>query len=582
MTALRHRPLPRRQGVWLAAAIAIALWALVAVLRAQPPLVLSVVGTNDLHGAVNGAEGLGGLPLFSGFLRNLRQARAGNGGVLLVDGGDLFQGTLESNLNEGAVVVSAYNALGYAASAIGNHEFDFGPAGPRATPLHGDDPRGALKARASEARFPFLAANIIDRATAQPVDWPNVRPSTLVEVAGVRVGIVGVATEGTLTATITMNTGGLEIAPLAPAISREATRLRAAGATVIVVAAHAGGRCRRFDNPDDLSSCDADEEIFDVARALPAGLVDVIVAGHRHEGIAHRVAGIAIMSSHWRGRAFGRVDLTIDPGSGRVVGRQQFAPREVCSMMRPDGNCAGAGDTDARPSTYEGQPVIADAAMTAILAPAITRAESERNRPLGSFAADRMPRATSEETALGNLVADWMRGADGRADLAITNGGGLRASLDAGLITYGRLYEVMPFDNRQATVLVSGADLRRIIAANLQSRGSLMLVSGIRAVASCSAGELRVEIRRDSGRLVRDRDRLRVASSDFLVSGGDSFFAPIADLRVAGDYTSTPVVRDEIARWLNRVKRTWRSEALLNEKNRRLVYPGERPVVCPP
>ena len=134
------------------------------------PITLSIVGTNDLHGGVVARNGRGGLALLGGYVNNLRAARARDGGaVLLIDAGDMFQGTLESNLGEGAAVVAAYNALGYAAAAIGNHEFDFGPVGPAATPrTPADDPRGALKARAAEARFPFLAANLIETATRRP------------------------------------------------------------------------------------------------------------------------------------------------------------------------------------------------------------------------------------------------------------------------------------------------------------------------------------------------------------------------------------------------------------------------------
>jgi len=223
-----------------------------------PTITLSIVGTNDLHGGIVAREGRGGLALFGGYVANLRAARARDGGaVLLLDGGDMFQGTLESNLAEGATVVAAYNALGYAAAAIGNHEFDFGPVGPAATPQSpADDPRGALKARAAEARFPFLAANIIDTTTNRPVAWPNVMPTTTVRVGGVRVGIIGVVTLGALSATIASNTNGLRIAPLVETIEAEGLRLRAAGADVVIVTAHAGGRCAAFDNPADLSSGD--------------------------------------------------------------------------------------------------------------------------------------------------------------------------------------------------------------------------------------------------------------------------------------------------------------------------------------
>ena len=161
---------------------------------APPGLVtISIVGTNDLHGGLLEREGRGGLALLGGYLKQLRDVRARDGGaVLALDAGDMFQGTLESNLTEGASVVAAYNALGYTAAAVGNHEFDFGPVGPASTPRSAaDDPRGALKARAAEAAFPFLAANLIDTTTGQTVAWRNVQPTTIVRAAGISVGIIG-------------------------------------------------------------------------------------------------------------------------------------------------------------------------------------------------------------------------------------------------------------------------------------------------------------------------------------------------------------------------------------------------------
>lgn len=89
----------------------------------HPARTISVVGTSDLHGGVLPEEGRGGLALLDGYVRNLRAARQSDGGgVLLLDAGDLFQGTLESNLNEGQAVVAVYNALGYAAAAVGDRK----------------------------------------------------------------------------------------------------------------------------------------------------------------------------------------------------------------------------------------------------------------------------------------------------------------------------------------------------------------------------------------------------------------------------------------------------------------------------
>src|SRR4051812_31771282 len=112
-----HWPVMRMVAVVLAVALLAA--------RDEAALItLSIVGTSDLHGAALAGDGVGGLPLLAGYVNNLRRARALDGGaVLVVDSGDTFQGDSESNLSEGGVVVDAYNAIGYAAEAIGNHDF---------------------------------------------------------------------------------------------------------------------------------------------------------------------------------------------------------------------------------------------------------------------------------------------------------------------------------------------------------------------------------------------------------------------------------------------------------------------------
>lgn len=254
---------------------------------------LTIIGTSDLHGALDR------LPLLAGYIANVRAARAADGGgVLVLDGGDLFQGTLESNLAEGADVVRAYNRIGYTASAVGNDEFDYGPEGPATiAPRAGDDPRGALKARIHEAKFPFLASNIVDARTGQRIDWPNAPASLVVDVADVKVGIVGASSEQTPTTTMPADFAGLAIAQPAHAIVDEARALRARGAQVIVAIAHIGSDCRDLDHPDDLSSCNKKDELFRVIDALPPGTIDVFVGGHTHGAVAHRIDGVAAIQS---------------------------------------------------------------------------------------------------------------------------------------------------------------------------------------------------------------------------------------------------------------------------------------------
>ncbi len=516
-------------------------------------ITITVVGTNDLHGGVAPRNGKGGLALFAGYLANVRRARAANGGaVLLVDAGDMFQGTLESNLAEGAPVVRAYNALGYDAVAVGNHDFDYGPAGEASVPRSpADDPFGALKARAAEARFPFLAANILDAATGKPVAWPNVRPTAIVERAGVRIGIVGVSTEHTLRTTMAANVASLAMAPLAETIAARARELRQEGAQVVVVTAHAGGDCRGFTDPDDLTSCAPGQEISAVAQALPAGLVDAIVAGHRHEGMAHRVNGIAIGEAFTGGRAFSRIDLMFDVTRGRVTSAQPRAPQEIV------------------PGSYEGAPVVADAAIAALFAPDVERARRRREERLGPVLQAAFVATYDAECAEGNLFADLLLKARPQAQVALVNGGGLRADLPAGDLTYGALYDAQPFDNRVAVVTMTGAQLSQAIAESLGGSGGILSVAGTPARARCEAGVLVVKTR------FAEDERVLVATNEFLATGTLARLSPEA---IALDDDSS--IRDEMAGVLRTRKGRLRPLDVFDPSRPRLVYEGRRPLRC--
>jgi 2',3'-cyclic-nucleotide 2'-phosphodiesterase (5'-nucleotidase family) len=535
--------------------------------RAIERVTLSLVGTNDLHGHLEA------LPLFGGYLANLRRARAADGGaVLLVDAGDMFQGTLPSNLGEGAAVVRAYGVLGYAAAALGNHEFDFGPVGPAVKAQKpGDDPRGALRARAAEAAFPFLDANLVDTSTGAPPAWKNVLPDVLLEVGGTKVGIVGVTTTSTPRTTLPANFVGLAVDPLAPAIQKAAVDLHRRGATVVVVAAHAGGSCRRFDAPEHVDSCEMDSEIFQVARALSAGGaggVDAIVAGHTHEGVAHRVLGIPIVEAFSNGRDFSRIDLTIDRATGRAMEARIFPPQRICANDR----CAG--------ESYEGAPIVPDAAVSAAIAPALAAASTLREQKLGAPLATPIRRALKTESPLGNLVADLMRTARPGADVALTNGGGVRADLPAGPLTYGHLFEALPFDNRFATLPISGADLSALVVRNLGRENGILSLSGVRAQARCSNGELVVTLFRPDGRAIAPATRLSLVTSDFLATGGDGLLPD--DLQRRAVLDDGPPIRDALAELLRARREPPRGDdrALYDPVHPRIAYPDHRPIRC--
>jgi 5'-nucleotidase len=530
-----------------------------------PPVTLTFLGLNDLHGRIRA------LPAFAGYANNVRRVRARSGGaVALVDAGDMFQGTLESNLNEGAAVISAYQALGMTVAALGNHEFDFGPDGKAPA----GDPQGAIRARIAESPFPILSANLVQKGTTNSPPWDKLRRSALVEIGGVRVGFVGLLTAETPSIVMSAWFQGLDVEPLAPILEREARELRGAGAELVIAVAHAGADCKDFSNPADLGSCHPSAEIFDVARALPRGTVDAIFAGHSHAGVAHVVNGVPIVEAYARGRAFSRIDFYLDGATHRVLEAKVFPPHELCPKLAETGTCTL--------TEYEGAPTLEDPRIAQAIAPALAQAESRRSAPIGCMVQEKLSCEHAVESPLGNLFADLLRDGVEGSDVAILNGGSLRAELPAGALSYGQLFESMPFDNLVARVRITGAELKAVVLSHIQHDDhGLISVSGVRVKAHCTPKGVALELYRDNGKPVKDTDSLLLATSDYLATGGDALFQPIAlgPERIAIDINES--FRDTLARALQkRPQVSPKDPAIFDPSKPRMKLASPRPMLC--
>ena len=154
---------------------------------------------------------------------------------------------------------------------------------------------------------------------------------------------------------------------------------------------------------------------------------------------------------------------------------------------------------------------------------------------------------------LGNLVTDAYLAAVPGADVAVNNsGGGLRADLPAGPLTYGSVFEVMPFDNLLVSLRLTGRQLRQVFSASIQQGRRGLGFSGIRVEARCEAGSLTVAMTRPSGAAIADGDPVLVVTSDFLATGGDGILAPIMP---AGGFpvdAGAPLLRDVLIEYLRR------------------------------
>ena len=344
------------------------------------------------------------------------------------------------------MVVDAYNAMGYTALAIGNHDFEFG-AGRSPGRRNRARPAGALKAAAARARFPFLAANILDATTGQRVDWPNVRPSAIVDAAGIRVGLIGVMTYTGLTPDAGGERG---------------------------LAGHARRWSRR--SPPRRTPCGGKAPTSWCWWPMPAGAAktppipatcprairaarsstwcgDCRAARCRRSWPATRTAAWRTCSRTCRLRrcqraasSSARMDLTIDTATRRVAGVRVFPPRNICTREKPStGDCQAAGN--GVPVEYEGGTVQASAAVESAMTPALAEVRRRGCEPLGVTVSAPIERIGTPESPLGNLFADAIRAATPGAEVAISYGGGrggLRADLAAGPLTVRRPLRRVP------------------------------------------------------------------------------------------------------------------------------------------
>ncbi|MFL6245009.1 MAG: bifunctional metallophosphatase/5'-nucleotidase [Thermoanaerobaculia bacterium] len=497
------------------------------------PVHVVIVGTTDVHGWFNGhvetppggGEGVlwGGLPILTTYIEALREENDGR--VLVVDSGDMFQGTLESNLFEGEAVVRGYNTIGYAAAAVGNHEFDFGPIGPEPIPRkRGDDPLGALKRNAELAMFPLLSANMVEKATGKIPSW--VKPSTMVRIGGAHIGIIGLSTPDTPAVTMSINVESLAFTDPVAATVAEARKLREEGADAVIVIAHIGGNCTDMTDEHSLASCDRQGEAMGVLASLPPNTIDAFFAGHTHANMRHYVNGIPTVQGLAMSREFSVVDLWIDPAADRVTKSEMRPPTMICAFVY-EGTQSCDPRTAAKgaklvPRVFSGETVKPDSRVAAVLDPYLRRVAAKRDSKVGVVTRTTFSRAYSAESPLGNLLADALRRSAG-ADVGLMNSGGIRNDLPAGDLTYGDIFAVSPFDNYPTLVILTGAQLVDLLRATSTGQRGIMQVSGIRYTYDASKKGLErfQSAVLENGQPIDPEKLYTVIMPDFIAAGGD-------------------------------------------------------------
>lgn len=453
------------------------------------PKRLRVLGTNDFHGHLRPttpewAEGreVGGAAALAAYMDSARAAV--DAPTILLDGGDVMQGTPLSNLTHGRSTVDFYNLAGYTAAAFGNHEFDWGV--------------DTLAARVRQSRFAWLGANIKVKGTDTLPSWSRaVHTATLPGCAAgppacdsVRVGIIGIITRTTPIAALPSYVAPFDFEDEAAAIDRWVPRLREEGADFVIVAAHEGAYC----NVGPSEDCRGPMfEIVPRLRHPP----DLIVSGHSHTVLDIAPGGVPVVQSGSHGARLTVVDL------------ERVAPDRVVVLAVE------------QPVTYvdEVDPDPAIAAMldqyAAEIGPILDRVVAVTAEPLTR---------SGGEWPLGNLIADAQRHAVG-ADVAIMNNGGIRTGLPAGEVRYEEIFRVQPFGNTLVLLDLTGVQLLEAVEHALRGGRAGGHFSGLR-VRFDPAGEPGRRVRAatlESGAPVLPDAVYRVTVNNFLAEGGDGY-----------------------------------------------------------
>ena len=384
---------------------------------------LQVLATTDLHGHVLARDSYTLQPVNLGWAKLatlIRSKRAQNPATLLVDSGDLISGEpinyirnrLRPDLAEPSVAIM--NALGYQAMAVGNHEFDFG------FPL--------LRSVEEQAKFPFLAANIVFSATGKPAFTPYVK----IEVAGLQVAILGLSMAAVPSASDPTNWEGLKFLDPVETAKGLVPRLRETEKVdLVLVIIHGGlakGPCSDWSGTP----------VQCLAEKVPG--IDLILAGHTHEALTTRVAGVPVLQAQAHGRALGVAELLLHRDKNRWV-VQGCETR----LERP------AADTAE------------DSEVLQLTAPLRAATETYLSTFATDLADDLDGRwSRMEDTTLVQLLHTVQRRATG-AQLSAISSPGSRIFIPKGATSIRQFYALAPYEDRVARLHITGAQLRKYL-----------------------------------------------------------------------------------------------------------------------
>jgi len=424
-------------------------------------------------------------------LVNAERYKFGDERTVLLSGGDMMQGTPVSNVLRGKPVIDIMNQMGFEAMELGNHEFDWGA--------------DILDQRLKDAKFPFLAANIAQKAgdtDAQSAQLlRDLKPYAIIkDKDGLNIGVIGVITPDTANIVLASIVGHFDFQDPATVINKLVPEVKAAGADLVIVLAHVGDNGGAYDYKNPPVRVPVTGELKDLASKVTG--VSAILGGHSHTINYDKVNGIPVAVGNASGRGAAAIRLALD-SANRIIDAVPVYLNIYDSLFT------------ALAPVAEVQSIV-DAA-NAQLGPIF-------DEVIGTAAQD-LPKVSDAEMALGDWMADVTRLAVPGVDFGFQNEGGVRVAIPKGPISVGTVFKVMPFDNEIVTMDLTGADILALLEQGVSGYKGLLQVSGLKftydpaqpayhRVVSASALD---------GTPIDPAKTYKIATNDFIAGGQDGY-----------------------------------------------------------
>lgn len=440
-----------------------------------PAKEIKIISFTDFHGSLKPEGKNVGVAKLAG---EIKKIKIQNPDTIVVSGGDNYQGSAMSNLTYGEPVSEFLKSIGLFASAVGNHEFDWGVS--------------RIENWAKAGSFDFLASNIYDKETGKPVSWA--KPYKIAEIAGKKIAFIGLTTKETEYKTKPENVKNLEFKDPNEAAKYWTDYLKDNKmADYVIALTHLGAA-------QDSKTGEISGEAAELAKKVSN--LDGIIAGHTHMSVCGTVNNIPIVEGYYNGRTLATLTIQLDK-DGKLIAINPSLDElyKRVDKLSDDEEVKGIYD-----KWNEKLKPILDEVIGK------TDVELSHDKNLGV-------------SLLGEWACDVMRKEAG-TEIAVTNGGGLRTSIPAGNITMGKLYEVMPFDNTLVKMQLKGSDLKKVIENGIDNKNvGWIQLSGVKVYYNpqAEAGNRITSMRLLDGKKIEDDKLYSVVTNDFMADGGDGY-----------------------------------------------------------